>query len=116
MKTSNLQPILDAVRNIEKKELADALKKHGGSFTFPDDAAHPGIEFSDQFKGPKSADVDKLELLPSGVIFVSVTDNDGDSYHITTADDIYPGFLSAITAALPPTPLPPTTGGAYPTV
>lgn len=100
MKFTDLQSILDAVRNIEKKELAEALGKHGGSYTFPDGEDHPGIEFWDEFKGPKSGDADVVETDKDGNILISVTDEDTDAYRID-ADCVYPGQLSAITAALP---------------
>lgn len=100
MKTANLQPILDAVRNIERQELAAALKAHGGKYSFPEDGEHPGIEFWDEFRGPKSGDVDAVSVLGDGTISIAITSEDKYSYEIES-DDVYPGHLSAITAALP---------------
>lgn len=100
MKTANLQPILDAVRNIERQELLAALKAHGGRYSFPEDGERPGIEFWDEFTGPKSGDVDDVWILKDSSISIAVTAEDKYSYEIGT-DDVYPGHLGAITAALP---------------
>lgn len=100
MKATDLQPILDAVRNIERQELASALRAHGDSYEFGDGEEHPGIEIWDDFKGPKSADVDYVELLPGGKVRLSVTDEDEDSY-VIESENVYPGHLSPVTRALP---------------
>ena len=92
MKATDLQPILDGVRNVERQELASALKAHGGIYVFPIDER--------PCKGPKSADAGTVKLFPDGKIRIYVTDEDKDSYAIES-DDVYPGHLSSITRALP---------------
>lgn len=99
MKATDLQPILDGVRNVERQELASALKAHGGIYIFPIDE-RPCIEIYDDIKGPKSADAGTVKLFPDGKIRIYVTDEDKDSYAIES-DDVYPGHLSSITRALP---------------
>lgn len=105
MKTVDLQPILDAVKNIEKNELIQALKDHGGEFDFqkgkPD---YPvGLEYYDEFKGPASGDILKVVYNPNAnAIVITLTDDDSNTYDIS-GDDVYPGHLSVITNALPET-------------
>ncbi len=99
MKATDLQPILDGVRNVERQELASALKAHGGTYAFPTDE-RPGIEIWDDIKGPKSADVNSVGLFPGEIIRIYVTDEDKDSY-VIESDNVYPGHLSPITRALP---------------
>ncbi len=103
MKTIDLQPILDAVHNIEKNELIQALTAHGGSFDFekeqPDSLI--GIEYYDEFGGPSSADVCKVEYNPNNnAIVITVTDDESNTFDIND-EDVYPGHLSVITDALP---------------
>lgn len=101
MKTTNLQPILDAVLNIETKELAAALRQHGGSYKFSEDKC--SIMFYDEFKGPMSGTVEEAtikEIKDQPVITISITDDDHNTYDIDS-DSVFPGLLSVITAWLP---------------
>lgn len=103
MKTVDLQPILDAVHNIEKNELTQALIAHGGSFDFEKEQPDYliGIEYYDEFGGPSSADVCKVEYNPNNnAIIITVTDDESNTYDIND-EDVYPGHLSVITDALP---------------
>ena len=100
MKTTDLQPILDAVRNIETKELATALRKHKDGYTFSGDFS---IEFYDEFKGPMSGTVEKVSIKEKNdvpIIVITVTDDNYNTYDIDS-DNVYPGHLSVITAQLP---------------
>lgn len=101
MKTTDLQPILDAVLNIETKELAAALRQHGGSYKFPEDEC--SIMFYNEFKGPMSGTVNGAtikEIKDQPVIKISITDDDYNTYDIDS-DSVFPGQLSVITAWLP---------------
>lgn len=101
MKTTDLQPILDAVLNIETKELAAALRQHGGSYKFSEDEC--SIMFYDEFKGPMSGTVNGAtikEINDQPAIKISITDDDHNTYDIEV-DSVFPGQLSVITAWLP---------------
>lgn len=103
MKTVDLQPILDAVRNIEKNELIQALATHGGEFDFQKEKPdYPvGLEYYDEFKGPASGDICKVAYNQnSNAIVITLTDDDSNTYDISD-DDVYPGQLSVITNSLP---------------
>lgn len=101
MKTADLQPILDAVRNIEKRELANALKQHGGKYDFEEDPANPCcVEFYNEMNGPNSGIVQNVKLDEDGNITLTITDNQCESYEIKDSD-VYPGCLSVVTTMLP---------------
>lgn len=102
MKTVNIQPIIDAVRNIERSELSHALKLHGGSCDLEKTVPDPvSVEYWDEHDGPTSGTVMRVKLDPNSGIVITLTDS---RYCETVEIDdtyIYPGSLSAITAALP---------------
>ena len=98
MKTADLQPILDAVRNIEKKELANALRQHGGKYDFEEEPCC--VEFYNEMSGPNSGIVQNVKLDKDGNITLTITDNKSESYEIKDSD-VYPGYLSAVTTMLP---------------
>lgn len=104
MKTADLQPILDAVRNIEKKELVNALRQHGGKYNFEEEPAGQQnlccVEFYNEMNGPNSGIVQNVKLDEDGNITLTITDNQSESYEIKDSD-VYPGCLSAVTAMLP---------------
>lgn len=106
MRTTNIEPLLEAIKNIEKEDLIAALKAHGGSYHFIEDDEHllPPIEFYDDLKGPKAADVNGASVesvSDSGkeTIILFITDEDNEQYEIE-ADDLYPGMMSGITQAI----------------
>ncbi len=101
MKTTDLQPILDAVKNIEKNELINALKEHGGKYDFQKEhKVVIDIEYYDEFSGPSSATVISVQIIPNDMILLSIV-GDEDFREDITNEDLYPGQLSAITAAIP---------------
>lgn len=103
MKTVDLQPILDAVHNIEKNELIQAIVAHGGEFDFEKEKPGElvGLEYYDEFKGPASGDVCKVVYNPNtNAIVITLTDDDSNTYDISD-DEVYPGHLSVITDSLP---------------
>ena len=98
MKTVNIQPIIDAVRNIERSELSHALKLHGGSCDLEKTVPDPvSVEYWDEHDGPTSGTVTRVKLDPN----ITLTDNRYCETVEIDDDCIYPGSLSAITAALP---------------
>lgn len=103
MKTINLQPVLDAIRNIEKNELIAALKTHGGRFDFEKRKPNEpfSIEYYDEYEGPCSATVLRAEHNPNtNKVILTLTDKYRNSYDISD-EDVYPGHLSVIIDNLP---------------
>ena len=95
---ANIQPILEAVKNIEKQDLRRALESHGGSFSFEDTDPCP-VEFYDDFHGPTAGNVISAHLKDDKII-LNIEDEDSNIYDIEV-DDLYPGMMSGITDRLP---------------
>lgn len=99
MKSTNYQEIANGIKRAEQKELAAALKAHGGKFEFNEDIQRPVVEFYNELNGPKSGIVSAVRL-EDKVILMTVTDTESETYEID-ADDVYPGCLSVVTEFLP---------------
>ena len=102
MRHTDIQPIINAVKAIEVKDLVHALKAHGGSYDFSGDAEPPAIQYETDFAGPRKGTVVDAEVRynDKGVILLVDDMTDCDQYHISY-DDVMAGELSLVTAALP---------------
>ena len=99
MKSTNYQEMADGIKRAEQKELAAALKAHGGKFEFNEDIQRPVVEFYNEINGPESGIVSTVRL-EDKVILMTVTDTESETYEID-AEDVYPGCLSVVTEFLP---------------
>ena len=101
MRHTDIQPIISAVKAIELKDLVHALKTHGRSYSFPDEDA-PAIQYETDFGGPRKGTVIDAEVRydDKGVTLLVDDMTDCDQYHVSS-DDVLPGELSLVTAALP---------------
>ena len=106
MHATDIQPIIEAVKNIEKNDLIRALRAHGGTYDFTEDPDPVSVEFQGG-DGPCSGTVLRARLTErpgtgasrrTGVAIL-VDDTDCDQYEVTDGD-VYAGFLSGITDAM----------------
>lgn len=106
MKTSNLQPILDTIHDIEKKELVTVLiERPNRSFGFSHRDGGPRIAFynADRFDGNDEIISDNvssvyLNHLDKGDQTIYICFENKDTFFI--ADNVLPGQLQLITQAI----------------
>lgn len=106
MHTTDIQPIIEAVKNIEKNDLVRALRAHGGTYDFTEDPDPVSVEFQGG-NGPCSGTVLRARITenrstgtsPRLGVAIFVDDTDCDQYEVTD-EDVYAGFLSGITDAM----------------
>jgi hypothetical protein len=97
---TDIKPIIDAVRNIEKADLVRALEAHGGSYTFNPETNPVGVVF--QGIGAESALIlrARIKEKPDGKDVELIVEDAVDDYTVETSL-VYAGQLSGITAAIP---------------
>lgn len=92
----NIDPLINAVRDIEKQEAIRILKEHDGLILVDEDDC-VGVEYEDTFDGPKRTLVKKIMLNKdeTDVIIIAYDDIDGGMFKLTP-EDLYPGGLASI--------------------
>lgn len=97
---TDVQPLLTAIKNIEKQDLRRALKARGSFYNFVFNSPEPVyVEFYDDLHGPKSALAESVCIKADENIVVSVLADDSELFEIDV-DDLYPGMISGLTEAI----------------
>lgn len=96
----NIDPLLSAVRSIEKQEAIRILKEHDGLILVDEDDC-VGVEYQDTFDGPKRTLVKKVMLNKddTDIIIIAYDEIDGGTFKLTP-EDLYPGGLASIFASI----------------
>jgi len=99
MKHLDINPLIQAVKDIELQETARALKLTGRRRTFKKNRA-PRIEYHSEGAGPASAFVKSVRLPDPKTIVIEACNEDFESTFTVAAEDLYPGSLMAIVDAI----------------
>ena len=96
----NIDPLLSAVRSIEKQEAIRILKEHDGLILVDEDDC-VAAEYCSAFDGPKRTLVKKVMLNKddTDIIIIAYDEIDGGMFKLTP-EDLYPGGLASIFASI----------------
>ena len=96
MKKKSIYDRVQEIKADERKMLADALRKHGGSYTFPSDSSWQPIIAANLDCGPMDVRIEKAWLDEGGYIRFKAIDNEYGGDVDLDVYDVFAGHLEYV--------------------